>query len=526
MGEFLDTLMSFGFGHEHPLIRTGTEFLLSVQNPDGSWGDANETDIYKRYHPTWTSVNGLMDYAFPKGEGPSFPAALRAVQGKAGEARAAEKATSRSDLTGTGASRMNLWTDGATNPVSFAAPGSPCRSSSPLVVGSCWPRRGRVGGSPRGSISTRRSFRPSRSCSDGPTSRTARPPSEPRAALPSGRYRITEHVCAPDGRTMYVVFLLKTDEFMAVPLLHSVDLSRSARGARARLQSLRNHAGCGAARRHRPAAGDARRRRVSGALLRLSPRRAGRLTGRIAPLRPCRRSVSKGRARFEPVPETSWSSSSTPSRPRHPEKANRPDSPMLRKPDWIRVKAPTSAGYAETTRIVREHGLQHRVRRSELPEHRRVLGAEARDLHDHGRHLHARLRVLQRQDRPAGAARRAGAGARSPTRSRGSASTTWSSPRSTATISPTAAPAISPTSSGDPRAHAGHHDRGADARLPAQGRRGRDRRGGAAGRVQPQSGDRAVALSHGPPGRALLRVAAPAAAGEGARRQPCSPSRA
>jgi lipoic acid synthetase len=44
-------------------------------------------------------------------------------------------------------------------------------------------------------------------------------------------------------------------------------------------------------------------------------------------------------------------------RPRHPEKANRPDSPVLRKPEWIRVKAPTSPGYAETSRIVREHGL-------------------------------------------------------------------------------------------------------------------------------------------------------------------------
>jgi lipoic acid synthetase len=42
---------------------------------------------------------------------------------------------------------------------------------------------------------------------------------------------------------------------------------------------------------------------------------------------------------------------------RHPEKAHRPDSPILRKPDWIRVKAPTSRGYGETSRIVREHGL-------------------------------------------------------------------------------------------------------------------------------------------------------------------------
>jgi lipoyl synthase len=42
---------------------------------------------------------------------------------------------------------------------------------------------------------------------------------------------------------------------------------------------------------------------------------------------------------------------------RHPEKAHRPDSPVLRKPDWIRVKAPTSAGYAEVSRIVRENRL-------------------------------------------------------------------------------------------------------------------------------------------------------------------------
>jgi lipoic acid synthetase len=43
--------------------------------------------------------------------------------------------------------------------------------------------------------------------------------------------------------------------------------------------------------------------------------------------------------------------------PRHPEKARRPETPVLRKPDWIRVKAPGSAGYAETRRIVRENGL-------------------------------------------------------------------------------------------------------------------------------------------------------------------------
>ena len=42
---------------------------------------------------------------------------------------------------------------------------------------------------------------------------------------------------------------------------------------------------------------------------------------------------------------------------RHPEKAHRPDQPILRKPDWIRVKAPGSALWAETSKIVRQHGL-------------------------------------------------------------------------------------------------------------------------------------------------------------------------
>ena len=44
-------------------------------------------------------------------------------------------------------------------------------------------------------------------------------------------------------------------------------------------------------------------------------------------------------------------------RPRHPEKAHRPDTEILRKPKWIRVKAPTSKGYAETRKIVHDKGL-------------------------------------------------------------------------------------------------------------------------------------------------------------------------
>jgi lipoic acid synthetase len=44
-------------------------------------------------------------------------------------------------------------------------------------------------------------------------------------------------------------------------------------------------------------------------------------------------------------------------RPRHPEKAHRPDSPVLPKPDWIRVKAPVSAGYFATQKLMRENAL-------------------------------------------------------------------------------------------------------------------------------------------------------------------------
>ncbi|MHB8283612.1 MAG: lipoyl synthase [Caulobacteraceae bacterium] len=42
---------------------------------------------------------------------------------------------------------------------------------------------------------------------------------------------------------------------------------------------------------------------------------------------------------------------------RHPEKQARPDTQILRKPDWLRVRAPGSSGYNETREIVKAHGL-------------------------------------------------------------------------------------------------------------------------------------------------------------------------
>ncbi len=47
----------------------------------------------------------------------------------------------------------------------------------------------------------------------------------------------------------------------------------------------------------------------------------------------------------------------TKQRPRHPEKAHKPDNPVRRKPPWIRVKAPGSPVYHETRQVVRAHNL-------------------------------------------------------------------------------------------------------------------------------------------------------------------------
>ena len=63
VGEFLDTLRAFGMTEADPLIQTGVAYVLSKQNPDGSWGDEGAT-VYDRYHSTWTAVDGLRQYAY------------------------------------------------------------------------------------------------------------------------------------------------------------------------------------------------------------------------------------------------------------------------------------------------------------------------------------------------------------------------------------------------------------------------------------------------------------------------------
>jgi lipoyl synthase len=55
--------------------------------------------------------------------------------------------------------------------------------------------------------------------------------------------------------------------------------------------------------------------------------------------------------------DTRQAEPSAPEKLRHPEKAKRPDTEIKRKPEWIRVKAPTGKGYSETREIVHSKGL-------------------------------------------------------------------------------------------------------------------------------------------------------------------------
>ena len=62
LGEFMDTLRAFGLTPRDAPIQRGFSELLAKQNPDGSWGDPNDRDIYDRYHPTWTAIDALREY--------------------------------------------------------------------------------------------------------------------------------------------------------------------------------------------------------------------------------------------------------------------------------------------------------------------------------------------------------------------------------------------------------------------------------------------------------------------------------
>ena len=148
---------------------------------------------------------------------------------------------------------------------------------------------------------------------------------------------------------------------------------------------------------------------------------------------PIRMILAQRHVRYRPAPVHS-----RPSRERR--RARR----ASRKPEWLKVRAP---GLAELSAAEGAHAraqAAHGLRGSALPQHRRVLAPRHGDVHDHGRRLHARVRLLQRHARRADRARSATSRRISRTPSKPSRSPTSSSRRSIAMTSRTSAPARSP----------------------------------------------------------------------------------
>ena len=153
---------------------------------------------------------------------------------------------------------------------------------------------------------------------------------------------------------------------------------------------------------------------------------------------------------------------------------------------------------------MRDARAAHGLRRSELPEHRRVLAPRHRHVHDPRRHLHPLVRLLQRHARHAEAAGRARAGQGRERHPRDGAGATSSSRRSIATTSPTAARRISRSTITETRARIPScrievlipDFKGDEAAL----RTVLDAR---PGRAQPQHRDRAAPVPHRAAGRPL-----------------------
>ncbi len=71
VGEIMDSLKSYGLTKADRMIEEGTHYLLSRQNPDGSWDAPDAVDVYDRYHPTLAAINGL-DECVWRGHAPRF----------------------------------------------------------------------------------------------------------------------------------------------------------------------------------------------------------------------------------------------------------------------------------------------------------------------------------------------------------------------------------------------------------------------------------------------------------------------
>ena len=190
---------------------------------------------------------------------------------------------------------------------------------------------------------------------------------------------------------------------------------------------------------------------------------------------------------------------------------------MLRKPDWIRVKAPVSKGYAETQAIMRANNLHTVCEEAGCP-----------NIGECWEKKHATFMIMGDTCTRACAfcnVKTGLPGALDPAEPEHVAEATAKLGLAHIVVTSVdrddlddgGAEHFAQTIRAIRARCPGDHDRGADAGFPAQGRRDRESGRGAARRVQPQSRNGAVALSHRASGRALFPFRAAVAAGQGAR---------
>ena len=75
LGEFVDSLRSFGLTESDAALSNGVEYLLSSQNPDEQWGDISKQDVHTQYHTAWTAIDALREYEWQ--ERTAWPESVR-----------------------------------------------------------------------------------------------------------------------------------------------------------------------------------------------------------------------------------------------------------------------------------------------------------------------------------------------------------------------------------------------------------------------------------------------------------------
>ena len=199
--------------------------------------------------------------------------------------------------------------------------------------------------------------------------------------------------------------------------------------------------------------------------------------------------------------------------------------PSPPKPDWIRVRAPNSRGYADTRKIVRDNGLVTVCEEAGCPNIGECWDKKHATFMIMGDTCTRACAFCNVKTGMPEALEAGRAGARGAMRSQSSAWRMWSiTSVDRDDLADGGAEHFARTVSRHPRAVSVDHDRNPDAGFPAQGRRAGAGRCGEARRVQPQPGNRAVALSLGAARRALLPLRPPVAAGQGNRPARSSPS--